>query len=75
MRTLIPTRSDLDKDLISLLVLRARNVPHIKTIFGGKKEYFVTIACQATTKKTKKKTKNVRIEGQTAVWNQTLDAL
>jgi hypothetical protein len=57
-----------------LLVLRALNVPHIKTIFGGKREYFVTIAYQATKRKTKK-TKSVQIEGQTAVWNQTLDAL
>jgi len=58
-----------------LLVLRARNVPHINTIFGGKRDYFVTIAYQATTKKTKKRTKSVQIEGQTAVWNQRLDAL
>jgi hypothetical protein len=57
-----------------LLVLRALNLPHIKAIFGGRREYFVTITHQATKKKTKK-TKSVRIEGQTAVWNQTLDAL
>jgi len=55
-----------------LLVLRARNVPHIKTTFGGKREFFITIAYGATTKKTKKRTK---IEGQTAVWNERLDAL
>jgi hypothetical protein len=57
-----------------LSVLRALNVPLIKTIFGGKREYIVTIAYQTTKKKTKK-TKSVQIEGQAAVWNQTLDAL
>ena len=58
-------------------VLRARNVPHIKTVFGGKRKYFVTIAHQATTKKAKqtKQTKSVQIEAQTAEWNQTLDPL
>ena len=74
MRIQIPSHSCLDKYLISLLVLQALNVRHIKTIFGGKREYFVTIAYQMTKKKTKK-TKSVQIEGQTAVWNQTLDAL
>jgi hypothetical protein len=39
-----------------------------------KREYFVTVAYQATKKKTKR-TKSVQIEGQMAVWNQTLDAL
>jgi hypothetical protein len=77
VRTGIPTRALIDKELISSLVLRALNVPHIKTIFGGKREYFVTIAHQATKKKEKKtkKTKSVQGEGQTVVWNQTLDAL
>ena len=75
MRTYIPTLSGLNKYLITFLVLRARNVPHIKTIFGVKREYFVTIAYRAITKKTKKRTKSVQIEGQTAVWNQRLDAL
>jgi len=55
-----------------LLVLRAHKVPDIKTLFGVKREFFVTTA---TTKKTKRRTKSVRIEGQTAEWNQTLDAL
>ena len=72
-----PPRSVIDKDLTSLSVLQARNVPHIKTFLGRKREYFVTIGYQATTKKAKKtkKTKSVQIEGQTAVWNQPLDAL
>ena len=63
--------------MISLLVLRALNVPNIKTIFGGKRECFVTIGYQATKKKAKKtkKTKSVQIVRQTAVWNQTLDPL
>ena len=74
---LIPNSCGIDKDLISLLVLQALNVPHIKNIFGGKRECFVTMGYQATNKKAKKtkKTKSVQIEGQTAVWNQTLDAL
>jgi hypothetical protein len=77
VRTRIPTRAPIDQDLISLLVLRALNVPHIKTIFGGKREYFITVAYQATAKRGKKtkKTKSVQSEGQTAVWNQTLDPL
>ena len=72
-----PPCSGIDKDLTSLLVLRALNVPYIKTVFGGKREYFVTIAYQVATKKAKKtkKTKSVQIEGQTAEWNQTLDPL
>ena len=60
-----------------MLVLRALNVPSIKTIYGGKREFFVTIGYQATKKKANKtqKTKSVQIERQTAVWNQTLDPL
>ena len=69
-----PNRAGIDKDLISLLVLRALNVPNIKTIFGGKRECFVTVGYPATKKKAKK-TKSVQIERQTAVWNQTLDPL
>jgi len=75
VRTWIPTCSDLDKHVISFLVLRAHNVPHIKTTFGGKREFFVTIAYQAPTRKTKRRTKSVQIEGETVVWDQRLDAL
>ena len=58
-----------------LLVLRAHNVPHIKTL-GVTKEYFVTISSGVPTKKTMKKTKSVQmIEGQTVVWDQALDPL
>ena len=57
-----------------LLVLRAHNVPYIKT-FGAKREYLVTISDGVTTKKTMKKTKSVQIEGETVVWDQRLDAL
>jgi hypothetical protein len=59
---------------VEVTVLRADNIPRIKA-FGVKREYFVTIAYGATTKKIKKKTRNVtvQIEGQTAFWNQTLD--
>jgi hypothetical protein len=58
--------------MISLLVLRALNVPHIETLLGVKRKFFVTVAYRATKKR---RTKSVQIEGQTAVWNQTLDAL
>ena len=60
-----------------MLVLQALNIPYIKNILGGKREYFITIGYQAMKKKTKKtkKTKSVQIEGQTAVWNQTLNPL
>ena len=71
MRALIPTCLTLCK---FLLVLRAHNVPHIKTL-GVTKEYFVTISYGVTKKKALKKTKSVQIEGQTVVWDQTLDAL
>jgi hypothetical protein len=57
-----------------LLVLQAHNVPRIKTL-GVTKEYFITISYEETTKKTMKKTKSIPIEGQTVVWDQTLDAL
>jgi hypothetical protein len=64
-----------DKHLISLLVQQARNVPLHKTTFGRKREYFVTIAYQATTNKSEtKRTKGAQIEGQTVVWDQKLDA-
>ncbi|KAH8979003.1 hypothetical protein EDB92DRAFT_445415 [Lactarius akahatsu] len=62
---------------VGVTVIRARNIPHIKTTFGRKRELFVTIAYGATTKKTKKqtekRTKTVHIDGQTAVWDQRLD--
>ena len=57
-----------------MLVLRAQNVPYIKT-FGAKREYFVTMSHGVTTKTTTKKTRSVQIEGDTAVWDQRLDAL
>ncbi|KAH9041453.1 hypothetical protein EDB84DRAFT_959876 [Lactarius hengduanensis] len=61
---------------VGVTVIRARNIPHIKTTFGRKREFFVTIAYGATTKKTEKhekRTKSVRIDGRTAVWDQRLD--
>ncbi|KAH8988073.1 quinon protein alcohol dehydrogenase-like superfamily [Lactarius akahatsu] len=71
--------SSLNEYLISFLVIRARNVPHIKTTFGGKREFFLTIAHRATAMKTKKqskkRTKSVHIDdGRMAVWDQMLDA-
>ncbi|KAH9055074.1 hypothetical protein EDB87DRAFT_1355503 [Lactarius vividus] len=62
---------------VEVTVLRAHNVPQFKTTLGGKREYFVTITYGATTEKTKKQTKkstkSVHIDGQTAVWDQRLD--
>ena len=54
---------------MSLLVLRADNVPHIKNLFGLR--FFVTVASQAT----KKKTSSVLTKGPTVQWNENLDAL
>ncbi|KAH9028780.1 hypothetical protein EDB85DRAFT_2276308 [Lactarius pseudohatsudake] len=55
---------------VEMAVIRARNVPYIKTTFGGKRESFLTIAHGATAKKTKKqskkRTKSVHIDGRTA---------
>ncbi|KAH9054315.1 hypothetical protein EDB87DRAFT_1825201 [Lactarius vividus] len=62
---------------VEVTVLRARNVPLSKTTLGRKREYFVTITCEATTKKTKKqtmkRTKGAQIDEQTVAWNQRLD--
>ncbi|KAH8996507.1 hypothetical protein EDB86DRAFT_1006473 [Lactarius hatsudake] len=64
---------------VEVTVLRARNVPQLRTTFGGKREYFVTITFGAITKKTKKqnkkRTKCAQIDGQTLTWDQGLDAL
>ncbi|KAH9027007.1 hypothetical protein EDB85DRAFT_1977297, partial [Lactarius pseudohatsudake] len=46
---------------VEVAVIRARNVPHIKTTFGRNRESFVTIACWAK-KQTKKRTKSVHID-------------
>jgi hypothetical protein len=60
---------------VEVTVQQARNVPLHKTTFGRKREYFVTIAYQATTNKSEtKRTKGAQIEGQTVVWDQKLDA-
>ncbi|KAH9069678.1 hypothetical protein EDB83DRAFT_2518039 [Lactarius deliciosus] len=63
---------------VEVTVLRAHNVPDLKTTFRGKREYFVTITYGATTKKTKKqakkRTKSVHIDGQTLTWDERLDA-
>ncbi|KAH9028768.1 hypothetical protein EDB85DRAFT_2276299, partial [Lactarius pseudohatsudake] len=62
---------------VEVTVLRARNVPHIKATFSGKREFFVTIAYGAATKtkkQTKRRTKSVQIDGQTVMWDQRLDA-
>ncbi|KAH9051827.1 hypothetical protein EDB87DRAFT_647937 [Lactarius vividus] len=62
---------------VEVTVLRARNVPQFKTTLGRKREYFVTITCEATTKKTKKqamkRTKGAQIDEQTVAWDQRLD--
>lgn len=55
---------------VEVTVLRAHNVPHIKSRFGGKTRFYVTIAHNTTTKKTE----GVQIEGQTLQWDQKLDA-
>ncbi|KAH9051831.1 WD40-repeat-containing domain protein [Lactarius vividus] len=61
---------------VRMAVIRARNVPHIKATFGGKRESFVTIAYGTTTKKTKKqnkeRTKSVHVDGRRTA-DQRLD--
>ena len=72
MRTLI---SAVRSFVSFLLVLRAHNVPHIKTL-GVTKKYYATISYGVTEKETMKKTKSVQMsKGQTVVWDQALDAL
>ncbi|KAH9013006.1 hypothetical protein EDB84DRAFT_914139 [Lactarius hengduanensis] len=63
---------------VEMAVVRAPNVPHLKTTFGGKREFFVTVTygvMKKTKKQTKKRTKSVHSGGRTARWDQRLDAL
>jgi len=57
--------------LIFCLVHRAHNVPSIKKLLFVKRTLFVTVSNTVTTAKTA----DVRVEGQMAKWNQSLDAL
>ncbi|KAH9028769.1 hypothetical protein EDB85DRAFT_1586350 [Lactarius pseudohatsudake] len=60
---------------VEMAVVRAPNVPHLKTTFGGKRDFFVTVTygvMKKTKKQTKKRTKSVHSGGRTA--DQTLDA-
>ena len=61
-----------DEFLISLLVLRANNVPKIAKRFRLKNQFYVTVTDQAAT--TTKQTDSVSTKGQTVEWNQKLDA-
>ena len=61
-----------DEFIISLLVLRANNVPKIAKRYRLKEQFYVTVTDQAIT--TTKKTGNVSIKGQTVEWNQKFDA-
>ena len=60
-----------DEFYISLLVLRANNVPKIAKRFRLKNQFYVTVTDQAAT--TTKKTDSVSNKGQTLEWNQKLD--
>ena len=60
-----------DEFLISLLVLRANNVPKIAKRFRLKNQFYVTVTDQAAT--TTKKTDSVSTKEQTVEWNQKLD--
>ncbi|KAH9034389.1 hypothetical protein EDB83DRAFT_1781627 [Lactarius deliciosus] len=53
---------------VEVTVLRAHNVPNLKNIFGLK--VFVTVASQAT----EKKTPSVSVKGRTARWGESLGA-
>lgn len=53
------------------IVLRARGLPRIKTMFSGEdRKFFVTISNGV-----EKKTKTARTNGQYVTWNETLDGL
>ena len=56
---------------VLIIVIRAENVPTVKKYGLFKRDLFVTVSDQETTEKTA----NVRIEGKTAKWNQSLNAL
>ena len=62
-----------NKYLISLLVLRAENIPKIANRFHLKSQFFVTVTDQTTTKKTS----SVSIKGQTQTvqWNKKFGVL
>jgi hypothetical protein len=54
---------------MSLLVLRAHNIPRIKNFFGLK--LFVAVTNQVT----KKKTASIATKGSTVQWNENLGTL
>ena len=56
---------------MSLLVLRAHNVPHIKKQLRLEHKFYVTVTNRATTKKTT----SVSMEGGTVQWDQKLNVL
>ncbi|KAI9463259.1 hypothetical protein BJY52DRAFT_74397 [Lactarius psammicola] len=55
---------------VEVTVLRAYNLPHIKRWLRTKRRFFVTVTHQAVTMKSA----SVKIVGQTAEWNEKLDA-
>ena len=61
--------------LIFFLVLRAVNVPNIKKYPFLKRNLFVTVSNDSNPGTTVAKTAEVRVEGQMAKWNQSLDLL
>ena len=60
-----------DESSISFLVLRAHNLSHGKKWLRMKRRFFVTVSDEATTKKSR----SVKIHGQTVEWNEKLDSL
>ena len=52
-------------------VIRAQNLPRLKNAVGKKRQFFVTVTSEITTKKTAA----VRSVGQTVRWDETLGAL
>ena len=54
-----------------LQVLRARKLPHLKTKFGKKREYYVTV----TDGTTAKNTTAIRSVKEAVEWNEKLGAL
>jgi hypothetical protein len=54
-----------------LLVLRAHNLPRLKTLFGKKRRFYVTVTDGMITKKTTA----VRSVEQAVEWDEKLNAL
>jgi hypothetical protein len=58
-------------NILSLSVLGVHNLPHLETLPGIERQYYVTV----TNGKGTRKTRYIRSTGQRVDWNENLDAL